>query len=127
MAILKTREEGQQTRFLSNFDPKEREIVAERLLPELMAERQAGGFKESYETLWAKKKKGAKESAKLLGLTLKEEEPEKPLQPKPLETRREEIPIPPSLSGVRSAGGPPAPESRTAPMSAEEMRLYGFI
>ncbi len=128
IGTFRLREELHQTRFLANFDSKDRGTVEERVLPELLAERQASGFKETYQSLWDKKKKAAKESARLLGLTLKEDEPERPLPLRVPETpRREEISIPPSLSGVRSAGGPPAPERRTAPMSSEEMRLYGFI
>ena len=125
VAILRTREEVQQTRFLSNFGPEDRETVATTVLPELMAERQAGGFKEGYEKLWADKKKSVRESARLLGLTLKDEKAETLTPPKP--PKETAISIPPSLSGVRSAGGPLSPEERTTPMSAEELRLYGFM
>ena len=70
MAIFQTRDELDQSRFLNQFTPEQRDVVQRRILPSLQQARQASRFTKGYSELWDDQKKAFQESAMLYGMTL---------------------------------------------------------
>lgn len=123
MAIFMTREELDQTRFLSQFNQEQRDVVQRRILPGLQQARQASGYRKGYSELWDDQKKAFKESAELYGFALPP--PQIPGQPPATPTQPAPVSVPPTLSGIPSGVSP----TGTKPMpllSEQDQRLMGL-
>jgi hypothetical protein len=118
-------DELEKSRFISQFELKERAAVETRIIPALQQARQASGFKKGYAELFEEMKKSYQETAGIFGMTAPPGEP-----PPPPPTPRFGVPaptpttIPPSLSGV-SGGGPPS-GGNVKPLDLETARWLGI-
>lgn len=127
MALFVTREDIAQTRFLGRFPPKDQPKVQRSMIPVLQARRQASGYQKSYDELYDEYAQGIKEQAELVGLTVSETPPgETPsgTPPAPPAAPGPQVPIPPSLSGVRGGSGPSTPQP--VQLSPEDARTFGL-
>jgi len=123
IAIFRTREELDQTRFLSQFSPEQRDVVQRRILPNLQSARQSSGYTKGYAELWDDQKKAFKEAAELYGFAVAAPQTPGP-QPTPVPPPAP-ITIPPTLSGVPSGVSPTGAKSMPM-LSEQDQRLMGL-
>ncbi len=123
MAIFQTRDELDQSRFLNQFTPEQRDVVQRRILPSLQQARQASRFSKGYSELWEDQKKAFQESAMLYGMTLPNPQTPGPVVPTP--ALPPPVGVPPTLSGVPSGVSPTT--GKPMPMlSEQDQRLMGL-
>ena len=135
-ALGTTRDEIDQSRFLSIFDPKDRSLVAARVLPALKQRRSALGYSKSYEELWDYQRNAIKEAAQLYGIAVTGEAPAPSapatlVAPAPASPAAPAIPpvapttVPPSVLRVPGASSAPTP-SGSRPLDIETLRTMGL-
>ena len=117
-------DELEKSRFISQFELKERAAVETRIIPALQQARAASGFKKGYTELFEEMRKAYQETAGIFGLTTPQ--PEKAPMGPVLASGPAPTPafIPPSLSGV-SGGGPPS-GGNAKPLDLETARWLGI-
>ena len=118
-------DELEKSRFISQFELKERAAVEAKIIPALQQARQASGFKKGYTELFEEMKKSYQETAGIFGMTPPPggNPPPPPSHPVGLPSPAPAF-VPPSLSGV-SGGGPPS-GGNAKPLDLETARWLGI-